>query len=128
MLRRQRPKRRFKDRRNQDVGFRYLEVLMNEVFIVAGVRTAIGTFGGALKDTPPSDLGALVAREAVKRSGIEAKDVGHVVFGQVIHTEPRDMYISRVAAVNAGIPVETPALTVNRLCGSGLQAIVSAAQ
>ncbi|HLG88003.1 MAG TPA: acetyl-CoA C-acyltransferase family protein [Alphaproteobacteria bacterium] len=102
--------------------------MMTEVFIVAGVRTAIGTFGGSLKDTPPADLGALVAREAVKRSSVEAKDIGHVVFGQVIHTEPRDMYISRVAAVNAGIPVETPALTVNRLCGSGLQAIVSSAQ
>jgi acetyl-CoA C-acetyltransferase len=106
----------------------HLEGFMTEVFIVAGVRTAIGTFGGSLKDVSPGDLAALVTGEAIKRSGVAAKDIGHVVFGQVIHTEPRDMYISRVAAINAGIPVETPALTVNRLCGSGIQAIVSAAQ
>jgi acetyl-CoA C-acetyltransferase len=81
-----------------------------------------------LKDMPPADLGAAVVREAVSRSGVEPADVGHVVFGNVIHTETRDMYLSRVASVNGGLPVETPAFTLNRLCGSGLQAIVSAAQ
>ncbi|MDB5396712.1 MAG: acetyl-CoA acetyltransferase [Rhodospirillales bacterium] len=101
---------------------------MREVFIVSGVRTAIGTFGGALKDVAPSDLATRVTAEAVARSGVDAAEIGHVVFGQVIQTEPKDMYISRVAAVNAGIPIETPALTVNRLCGSGVQAIISAAQ
>lgn len=99
-----------------------------EVVVVAGVRTAIGKYGGSLKDVPPADLAAQVAREAVARSGFEASDVGHVVFGHVIHTEGRDMYIARAAGIGAGLPVETPALTVNRLCGSGLQAIVSAAQ
>jgi acetyl-CoA C-acetyltransferase len=101
---------------------------MREVFLVSGVRTAIGTFGGALKDVAPSDLASKVTAEALARSGVAATDIGHVVFGQVIHTEPKDMYISRVAMINAGIPVETPALTVNRLCGSGVQAIISAAQ
>jgi acetyl-CoA C-acetyltransferase len=101
---------------------------MREVYLVSGVRTAIGTFGGSLKDVAPSDLAAKVTAEALTRSGVAPAEVGHVVFGQVIHTEPKDMYISRVAMVNAGIPVETPALTVNRLCGSGVQAIVSAAQ
>jgi acetyl-CoA C-acetyltransferase len=99
-----------------------------EVVVVSGVRTAVGKYGGSLKDMPPADLGAAVVREAVSRSGIEPADVGHVVFGNVIHTETRDMYLSRVAAVNGGLPVETPAFTLNRLCGSGLQAIVSAAQ
>ena len=99
-----------------------------EVVILSGARTAIGTFGGALKDTAPSALGALVAKEAMSRGEIDPGEIGHVVYGNVIHTEPRDMYISRIAAVEAGIPVETPALTVNRLCGSGAQAIVSAAQ
>ena len=99
-----------------------------EVVFLSGVRTAIGSFGGALKGVPPTELGAKVAEEAVRRSGIAAADVGHVVFGHVINTEPRDMYLARVAAVEAGIPVEVPALTVNRLCGSGAQAIVSAAQ
>jgi len=101
---------------------------MREVYLVSGVRTAIGTFGGALKDVAPSDLATKVTVEALARSGVAAADIGHVVFGQVIHTEPKDMYISRVAMINAGIPVETPALTVNRLCGSGVQAIISAAQ
>jgi acetyl-CoA C-acetyltransferase len=101
---------------------------MREVFLVSAVRTAIGGFGGSLKDVPPSDLAAKVTAEALTRSGVAPAEIGHVVFGQVIHTEPKDMYISRVAMVNAGIPVETPALTVNRLCGSGVQAIVSAAQ
>ena len=101
---------------------------MREVYLVSGVRTAIGTFGGSLKDVAPSDLATKVTAEALARSRVAAAEVGHVVFGQVIHTEPKDMYISRVAMINAGIPVETPALTVNRLCGSGVQAIVSAAQ
>jgi acetyl-CoA C-acetyltransferase len=99
-----------------------------EVVVLSGVRTAVGKYGGSLKDLPPADLGAAVVREAVSRSGVEPAEVGHVVFGNVIHTETRDMYLSRVAAVNGGLPVETPAFTLNRLCGSGLQAIVSAAQ
>jgi acetyl-CoA C-acetyltransferase len=99
-----------------------------EVVMVAGVRTAIGDYGGALKDVAPTKLGALVVKEAVARSAIEPASVGHVVIGSVIHGEARDMYVSRVAAVEGGIPVGTPCLTVNRLCGSGLQAIVSAAQ
>jgi acetyl-CoA C-acetyltransferase len=101
---------------------------MNEVYLVAGVRTAVGKFGGALADSPPSQLGTLVAAEALRRAGVAPAQIGHVVFGQVVQTEPRDMYLSRVVAVEAGIPVETPALTVNRLCGSGLQAVLSAAQ
>jgi len=99
-----------------------------EVVVLSGVRTAIGDFGGGLKDKPPTELGAIVVREAVTRAGIEPAEVEHVVFGGVIHTDVHDMYLARVAAVNAGIPVETPAFTLNRLCGSGLQAIVSAAQ
>src|SRR5919112_1098985 len=99
-----------------------------DVVVLSGVRTAVGKYGGSLKDMPPADLGAAVVREAVSRSGVEPAEVGHVVFGNVIHTETRDMYLSRVASVNGGLPVETPAFTLNRLCGSGLQAIVSAAQ
>lgn len=99
-----------------------------EVVVLSGVRTAIGSFGGSLKDQPPSELAAMVLREAVARAGIEAGEVGHVVFGHVINTEPHDMYLSRYAAVKGGLPVETPAFNVNRLCGSGMQAIVSAAQ
>src|SRR5437868_6239020 len=99
-----------------------------EVVVLSGVRTAIGTFGGALKDKPPTELAAAVVREAVKRAGVKPEEVGHVVFGNVIHTDVHDMYLARVAAVNGGLSVETPALTLNRLCGSGLQAIVSAAQ
>ena len=101
---------------------------MEEVVIVAGVRTAVGGFGGSLKDIPPTELGAKVIAEAVRRAGIEPGEVGHVVMGNVIQTEPKDMYLARVAAVGAGIPAEVPALTVNRLCGSGLQAVVSAVQ
>jgi acetyl-CoA C-acetyltransferase len=101
---------------------------MTEVYVVAGVRTAIGTFGGSLKAVPPTELASRVTAEALRRAGVAPGEVGHVVFGQVLHTEPRDMYMARVAAIEGGIPVETPALTVNRLCGSGLQAIVSAAQ
>jgi len=99
-----------------------------EVMVMSAVRTAIAKYGGSLKDLPPTELAATVARESVKRAGVSPDQVGHVVFGNVIHTEAKDMYLARVAGVRAGIPVETPALTVNRLCGSGLQAIVSAAQ
>lgn len=99
-----------------------------EVVLLSGVRTAIGTFGGALKSMPPSKLGGMVAKEAMTRAGVAPEKIGHVVYGHVINTEPKDMYLARVAAVEAGIPVETPALTLNRLCGSGAQAIVSAMQ
>jgi acetyl-CoA C-acetyltransferase len=99
-----------------------------EVVVLSGVRTAIGKYGGSLKDHPPSELGAAVLREAVKRAGVDSREVGHVVFGNVIHTDIHDMYLSRVAAIKGGLPVETPAFTLNRLCGTGLQAIVSAAQ
>ncbi len=99
-----------------------------EVVILSGTRTAIGKYGGGLAAVPPCDLAATVVRAAVSRAGVDPSDVGHAVFGNVIHTEVRDMYLSRVAAVNGGLPVETPAFTLNRLCGSGLQAIVSAAQ
>ena len=99
-----------------------------EVVVLSGVRTAIGGYGGSLKDQPPADLAAAVVREAVSRAGVDAADVGHCVIGNVIHTEPQDMYLSRVAAVNGGLPIETPAFTLNRLCGSGLQSIVSASQ
>jgi acetyl-CoA C-acetyltransferase len=101
---------------------------IREVFVVGAARTAIGTFGGSLKDVPLSELGTTAIREAVARSNVEPAGVGHVVMGNVVPTEPRDAYLSRVAAVEAGIPKETPAFNVNRLCGSGLQAIVSAAQ
>jgi acetyl-CoA C-acetyltransferase len=101
---------------------------IREVVVVSGVRTAIGDYGGGLKDIAPTRLGAIAIKEAVARAGIDVATVGHVVLGSVIHGEARDMYISRVAAVDAGLPVGTPCLTVNRLCGSGLQAIVSAAQ
>ena len=99
-----------------------------EVVILSGVRTAIGDYGGSLKDIAPSDLAARVVKEAVSRAKIDPKDVGQCVIGNVIHTEPRDMYISRLACVNGGLPHETGALTVNRLCGSGMQAIVTASQ
>jgi acetyl-CoA C-acetyltransferase len=98
------------------------------IYILSGVRTAIGTFGGSLKDIPPARLGAMVIAEAVKRAGIAVTDVGHVVMGNVIPSVPKDAYLARVAAVEAGVPIEAPALTLNRLCGSGVQAIVSAAQ
>jgi acetyl-CoA C-acetyltransferase len=101
---------------------------MREVVVVAGVRTAVGTFGGSLKDVPPTQLAAAVVRESVRRAGIQPEQVGHVVFGHVINTEPRDMYLARVATIEGGLPEHVPALTLNRLCGSGLQAIVSAAQ
>ena len=99
-----------------------------EVVVLSGARTAIGDYGGALKDMPPSELAATVIKEAVKRAKIDPKQVGQMVLGNVIHTEAKDMYISRVACIKGGLPQDTTALTVNRLCGSGLQAIVSAAQ
>jgi acetyl-CoA C-acetyltransferase len=102
--------------------------MQREVVVVSGVRTAIGDFGGGLKDVAPTELGARVVREALARAGVAGDEVGQVVFGNVIHTEPKDMYFARVAAMGAGVAKETPALTLNRLCGSGLQAIVSAAQ
>jgi acetyl-CoA C-acetyltransferase len=102
--------------------------MTREVVFVGAARTAIGTFGGSLKDIPPSQLGALVIKTALERAGVAPKDVGHVVLGNVIPTVPQDAYISRVAALEAGVPQETPAFNVNRLCGSGLQAVVSAAQ
>jgi acetyl-CoA C-acetyltransferase len=99
-----------------------------EVVVLSGARTAIGGYGGSLKDSPPSELAALCVREAVSRAGVEPGDIGHVVFGNIIHTDAHDHYLARVACIKGGLPVETPALTLNRLCGSGLQAIITAAQ
>ncbi|KVN33837.1 beta-ketothiolase BktB [Burkholderia ubonensis] len=99
-----------------------------EVVVVSGVRTAIGDFGGSLKDFAPTELGAKVVREVLSRVNVPGDAVGHVVFGHVVNTEPKDMYLSRVAAIDGGVAQHTPAMNVNRLCGSGLQAIVSAAQ
>ncbi|AYN16554.1 acetyl-CoA acetyltransferase [Pseudomonas monteilii] len=99
-----------------------------EIYVVSAVRSAIGGFGGSLKDLPLADLASTITRAAIERSGLAADQIGHLVMGTVIPTEPRDAYLARVAAMNAGIPKETPAFNVNRLCGSGLQAIVSAAQ
>lgn len=102
--------------------------MSTEIVILGGARTAIGTFGGALSGTAPVDLGTVVAKAALERSGVEPAQIGHVAYGNVINTEPRDMYLSRVAAMQAGIPDSVPAMNVNRLCGSGVQAIVSATQ
>jgi acetyl-CoA C-acetyltransferase len=102
--------------------------MQREVVVVSGVRTAIGDFGGALKDFSPTQLGARVVREVLSRANVTGDDVGHVVFGNVIQTEAKDMYLARVAALDGGVAQHAPALTVNRLCGSGLQAIISAAQ
>ena len=99
-----------------------------EIYVVSAVRSAIGSFGGSLKDLPLADLATQVSRAAIERSGVTAEQIGHVVMGTVIPTEPRDAYLGRVASMNAGVPKEVPAFNVNRLCGSGLQAIVSAAQ
>ena len=99
-----------------------------DIFVVSAARTAIGTFGGSLKDVPLADLATTAVKAALQRSGVDPAQVGHLVMGSVIPTETRDAYISRVAAMNAGIPKETPAYNVNRLCGSGLQAIINAAQ
>ncbi len=100
--------------------------MTREVVVLSGVRTAIGGYGGSLKDIAPADLGAICVREAVRRSGAKPADMGHVVFGNIIHTDAHDHYLARVAGVKGGLPHETPALTLNRLCGSGLQAIVTA--
>ena len=102
--------------------------MADDIVILDGARTAIGTFGGSLAGVPPIDLAAKAARAAMERSGVEGGQIGNVVFGHVINTEPRDMYLSRVAAMDAGIPESTPAMNVNRLCGSGAQAIASAVQ
>lgn len=102
--------------------------MTREVVVLSAVRTAVGKYGGSLKDIPPTELAATVTREAVRRSGLEPKDVGASVFGNVIHTDAKDMYMARVAAINGGLPIETSAITVNRLCGSGLSAILLAAQ
>lgn len=102
--------------------------MTKDIVILDGARTAIGTFGGALAGTPPIDLGTAAAKAALERSGVEGAQIGHVAFGHVINTEPRDMYLSRVAAMQAGVPDTVPAMNVNRLCGSGVQAIVSVVQ
>ncbi len=101
---------------------------MTDIVILGGARTAIGTFGGSLAGTTPIELGTVAATAALERSGVEGAQIGHVAFGHVINTEPKDMYVSRVAAMNAGVPDTTPAMNVNRLCGSGVQAIVSVVQ
>ncbi len=102
--------------------------MSKQVVVVSAVRTAIGTYGGSLKDVPTTELATVVLKEALARAQVSGSEVGHVVFGHVVNTEPRDMYLSRVAALNGGCAEETPAFNVNRLCGSGLQAVVSAAQ
>ncbi len=102
--------------------------MTQDIVILDGARTAIGTFGGALAATPPIDLASTASKAALKRAGVEGGQIGHVVFGHVINTEPRDMYLSRVAAMDAGVPDSVPAMNVNRLCGSGAQAIVSVIQ
>ncbi|MDO9286743.1 MAG: acetyl-CoA C-acyltransferase, partial [Aquabacterium sp.] len=99
-----------------------------DVYVVSAARTAIGTFGGTLKDTTPADLATVAVKAALDRSGVALDSVGHLAMGTVVLTEPRDAYLSRVAAMNAGLSKETPAFNVNRLCGSGLQAIISASQ
>lgn len=101
---------------------------IRDIFIVSTARTAIGTFGGSLKDVPNTQLATTVVKAAIARAGIAADAVGHVVMGNVIPTDTKDAYLARVAAIDAGCPIETPAFNVNRLCGSGLQAIISAAQ
>ena len=101
---------------------------MDDIVILDGARTAIGTFGGSLAGVTAIELGATAARAALERAGVEGAQIGHVAFGHVINTEPRDMYLSRVAAMDAGIPEATPAMNVNRLCGSGAQAVVSVIQ
>ena len=101
---------------------------MNDIVILSGARTAIGTFGGSLAGTPPIALATTATKAAIERAGVAADQIGHVAFGHVINTEPRDMYVSRAAAIEAGVPDRTPAMNVNRLCGSGVQAIVSVIQ
>lgn len=102
--------------------------MKRSVVIVSGVRTPIGGFGGSLASITPCELATAVAREAIARAGIEPDQVEQTIFGNVIHTKPEDMYISRIAAIHAGVPNTSPALTLNRLCGSGLQAVISAAE
>ena len=102
--------------------------MADDIVILDGARTAIGTFGGSLAAVPPIELGTVAAKAALERSGVDGVQIGNVVFGHVINTEPRDMYLSRVAAIQAGVPDTTPAMNVNRLCGSGAQAIVSVIQ
>lgn len=102
--------------------------MLREIMVLSGVRTAIGDYGGALKDIPPTVLASKVVREAVNRAQVDTSRIGHLVFGHVIHSEASDMYLARVAAIQSGLPQSVAALTVNRLCGSGLQAIISAAQ
>ena len=101
---------------------------MTPIYIISAVRTAIGDFGGSLKDVPPARLGAAVIAEALKRGNASPEQVGHVVMGNVSPSTAKDAYLARVAAIDAGLPIEVPALTLNRLCGSGLQAIISASQ
>lgn len=101
---------------------------MTDIVILGGVRTAIGSFGKGLASVPPTELGTIVAKEAMARAGVDPAQIGHVMFGTVINTEPRDMYLSRVAARQAGVPDAVPAMNVNRLCGSGVQAQISAIQ
>lgn len=101
---------------------------MSDIVILSGARTAIGTFGGALAGTSPAELGTVVTKAALERAGMPADRIGHVAFGHIINTEPRDMYVARMAAMNAGVPETTPAMNVNRLCGSGVQAVISVAQ
>ena len=101
---------------------------MEDIVILSGARTAIGTFGGALAQTTPIELGTVAAKAALERAGVAGEQIGHVAYGNVINTEPKDMYLSRVASMQAGVPNSTPAMNVNRLCGSGVQAIVSVAQ
>jgi len=101
---------------------------MSDIVILSGARTAIGTFGGALAGTPPADLGRVASSAAIERAGCAPDQIGHVVFGHIINTEPRDMYVARIAAMGAGVPETTPAMNVNRLCGSGVQAVISVAQ
>ena len=98
------------------------------VFILSALRSAIGGYGGALKDTSPIDLGTIVASEAIKESGLSPEHIGHAIYGHVIHTEPRDMYSPRCIAIGAGLSETSSAFLVNRLCGSGLQAVVSGCQ
>lgn len=101
---------------------------MTQIVILSGARTAIGTFGGSLAGVPPIELGTVAFKAALERAGVDGTQIGHVVMGHVINTEPRDMYVSRVAAMQAGVPDTIPAMNVNRLCGSGVQAIVSVMQ
>jgi acetyl-CoA C-acetyltransferase len=105
-----------------------MEEFMEDIVILSGARTAIGTFGGSLAAIPPIETGTIVAKAALERAGVEGAQIGHVAYGHVINTEPRDMYLSRVASIQAGVPDTTPAMNVNRLCGSGAQAIVSVVQ